>query len=91
MFFYADGQEIHKGDRIKTGFGAPDFVSAIVEDVFQPGTENAKDCSCMETGGVFIKEVGDEEKKVFGAVVETLVDGKLNVDYELLSRCGGEN
>jgi len=91
MFFYANGQEIHKGDIINTAFGATGFVRAIVKDVFQPGTESSKNFCCMETGGVLIEEVGDARKKVFGLLVEIPVDGRLNEDYELLSRCNGEN
>lgn len=90
MFFYADGQEIHKGDIISTGFGAPGSGRAIVRDVFCPGTESSKHFSCMETGGVLIEELGYGGKKVFGLLVEHPEDGRLDEDYELLSR-GGTN
>ena len=84
MFFYSDGQAVCKGDILNLSIGSLGDVAAFVEDVFLPNTKGAEDFSCLESGGVLIREAG--EAKAFGLLVDSPGDGKLDGDYVLVRR-----
>ncbi|MBE0535676.1 MAG: hypothetical protein IH624_08395 [Phycisphaerae bacterium] len=84
MFFYADGQEILKGDTVALAWRELGVIYGTVQDVFAPGTEGSRDYNCWETGGVLIEE--SEPKKAFGLLLEVPEDGRLDEGYKLFNR-----
>lgn len=84
MFFYADGQEIHKDDIVAVAWGDLGIVGGTIIGVFSPGTEDARNYHCLETGGVLIEE--SAVKRAFGLLCTIPVNGMLSEDYELISR-----
>ena len=52
MFYYANGEDVRVGDRVRLEPG----LNLIVVEVMDPGTAMAKSFECEKTGGVLMSE-----------------------------------
>lgn len=78
-FCYHTGEEVREGDRVFTGFKK--FGQVLL--VLQPGTRQAADYSCEDTGGVLIQEDWEGTPSF---VLENPPDGDQWEDLDFLGR-----
>ncbi len=83
MFLYSDGNEVREGDHLRILWQEHGYIPVIVKAIIAPGSEMSGDYSCVETGGVLLEDV---EGKAFGLMLEVASGGRLNEDYEFVSR-----
>lgn len=68
IFTYSDGRMILKNDRVKVI-----DKDAIVDCVFEMGTQAAMDYGCFDTGGVLLKFIADNDLQLWPWINEDLV------------------
>ncbi len=84
-FYYDTGQSVSVGDTVYTGnISNGQRVQGVVKEIFQPNTPDAKNHSCLKTGGIFIAEDWSGEESYL--LVTPLADGEYWNDLILIKQ-----
>ena len=74
MFKYATGEEVQVGDRVGFDYANDRGIvqKGYVTKLFLPGSIDAADYSCQETGGILI-QCDDGERQIWTEANENLI------------------